>query len=178
MTTNIDFDSLNPEAKRVRIAQDVIAQLDAKKLVAKNLVFLKVNVSPAEAKSDEELRDILRRKEKCTVCALGAVFVAAVDAHDQLKAREVVFHDTFDAFDPNSAVLCEDTIFPYLERFFTKEQLGLIEIAFERGSGFYYPGELPCGAGAEEFAQEIDDPETRMRLIMQNIIENGGEFKP
>jgi hypothetical protein len=65
-----------------------------------------------------------------------------------------------------------EDVFGYLSRFCTIGQLNKIEAAFEQGEG-------ACeDEGAKRFAPGLEDPELRMRLIMENIIANEGTFKP
>jgi hypothetical protein len=65
-------------------------------------------------------------------------------------------------------------VFKYMRRFFSKNQLTLIESAFERGAGAV-PGTLESRGF---LADEDVDPELQMKMIMQNIIKHKGTFVP
>ncbi len=109
--------------------------------------------------------------EDCQACALGAMFCVLVTdeesrnvslmetAHEQLKV-----------------------IRPLLLDYFSSEQLGLIECAFEGCSG-YYEGEL-TEEEPEDLSMALDyysdyrDEGERLAAIMQSIIDNEGTFVP
>lgn len=161
----VPFEKLTKPQKRVRIAQDVIAQLNTR-LVAKHLTWARLK-GLHEAKPDAEVCAITRKQKKCEVCGLGALFVAAVERADKLKISELDGTGLSDGVN-------ETDVFDYLGRFFDQKQLQAIESAFEGGEGY-----CDDDGGADFLPLDIGiSPSTRMRLIMENIVANKGRFKP
>lgn len=179
------FQSLTPAQKRVYIARDVLKHLDSEQLIARTGVWLR-NGDPrteflfkfagkrTKKDNDTEVRDILNKQKKCEGCALGGMFMCAVKVANKLKLGEMVGNDgavgEFDTFD-------------YMRRFFSDDQLELIESAFEAGEGGAQGTEESRGYfgddpdGHDDPANEVE-PEVRMRMIMQNIIKHKGKFDP
>lgn len=197
---NYRFRKMTPEQQRVRIAKDVIDNLRASKIVAANDGYLNLRENPFEAKDNilsleydlcsasrserrrietkiEALRETLETplhqvfesNKGCTVCAIGGAFVSAVLRADCLKVKDL--NDTGDS----------DAMRDYLGQWFDRKQLGLIESAFEKSVRYamLHGGSTYVKANeASEFGQKYADPEDRMIAIMQNIVENKGEFRP
>lgn len=178
---NEAFEKLSAADKRVYIARDVLAQLRSKQIIAERGVWVgdengSVCVIPDDTNDNAELKDVFNSMESCTACALGGLFFSTVKIADKLKVgsisdQEIDFND----------------ISKYLRQFFSKDQLLLIEIAFEGGSGGCSADEvsnLEDGKAAERFFDQFhcdDEDETdshHMRLIMENIIANKGKFVP
>lgn len=184
---NEEFAKLTPSEKRVQIARDVIAQLASKKLIATAGVWLTgldgdSLFSEKDVERNPELQEILAKQETCEGCALGGMFMCAVERHDKLKVgdlevvkdyKEAVKHYGAEDAYLSDGEASEDDATKYLKKFFSEAQLSEIEAAFERGSG------AKCGSDeAVTFADEVDDDGERMRLIMENIIVNKGKFVP
>jgi hypothetical protein len=170
---NKAFEKMTLPEKRVQIARDVLAQLASKRLKAESGVWLegkggKNLFTKADIKADAELSDILSKTKECSGCALGGMFMCSVERADNLKIGKLEAVRESDS----DHTIAEDDAFSYLKKFFTKTQLDMIESAFERGGGACYHSE------GSEFVMDIDDPQTRMRLIMENIIANKGTFRP
>lgn len=172
---NKKFESLTPSEKRVQIARDVLAQLATKRLIATPGVWLAGKheddelFSGKDVEKNPELQSILNKSKQCTGCALGGMFMCAVERADKLKLT-----DLSDGA-KESGVPDMPDVFKYMRRFFSNEQLEQIETAFEQGDGACsadddydneYSGWLP----------ESCSPSERMRLIMENIVVNKGRF--
>lgn len=142
-------DELTPQNARVAIAQDVLVRLDAHLLVP----------NPGQYIADDG---------DCQVCALGALFACAVPRGDFDNAKKLL------TVGPQMV-----TIRSALEKVFDSEQLDLIECAFERDPTFW-EGEFYAEEAddAVEFGREHDNHEDRLRAICQNIVANGGTFRP
>lgn len=167
---NEQFAKLSPAEKRVQIARDVLAQLRSKKLIATAGTWLSGEYGEslftrADAENNVELQEILKKQETCEGCALGGMFMCAVERHNKLKVKNLE--------SPNSGEASEGDAIKYLRKFFTVDQLDEIEAAFEQGEGARSGSEV-----AVNFAADVDDDEERMRLIMENIIVNNGKFVP
>lgn len=164
---NKAFDALSPSEKRVAIARDVLAQLASKRFTAKfGVWFGKKNnsnlFSDRAIEKDLEVKDVISEIKQCDGCAIGGMFMCAVDRADKLKISELTYHNN---------EISEKDSFDYLRRFFSADQLNLIESVFERNEGAKFSD------GAENFAPGLDSASERMRLIMENIIVNKGTFK-
>ncbi len=145
----IDLDSLPKNKARVEIAKDVIAGLEVGKLRATNGTYFTL----PDMDYQRDLRDqIGETAVPCSVCALGAMFVADVARRNNHKGGMGTPNgpDSRDGFDR-------------LKDFFLETEINLIERVFEWDWDRY---------GFPEDATDC------MRAIMQNIIDNDGEFKP
>lgn len=86
-TTN-RFNGMTPAQARVAIAQDVIDQVRAKKLVAKQQTYCVLNpvggdyagiFTADDVRAGRDVRQVLQtRIESCTVCAKGSLFIARI----------------------------------------------------------------------------------------------------
>lgn len=117
----------------------------------------------------------LQRLQKCHVCALGACLISQVKLFNKMAISKLVVEDKHNAkhqvIDPNRVIVST-----LLSRFFSKDQLDLIESAFEVGGD--YNCQAPYSADAENFGEDYDDPKKRLKAIMANIIVNDGKFCP
>lgn len=187
---NEKFEAMTPTEKRVQIARDVLSQLRLKRLTAVSGVWLQGgDDSPLfenkDVEKNPELKDILAKTERCEGCALGGLFMCAVERADKIKLGELAcvkeykeeakaYKNTPEYINDVEGTMEFTDAFKYLKKFFSAHQLEMIEEAFEQGSG-------NCSTTndhAAGFVIDIDDEEDRMRLIMENIIVNNGLFKP
>ncbi len=180
----LKFRKANKAKKRVMIARDVIAQLNANRFIASPGEWARFD-GLEKSKENTELCDLLAKNRKCEVCGVGALFVSAVEHANRISVADVKSDlDSYD-LDYNEGIE-QSTAFEYLEQYFDKEQLDLIEQAFEQGKGVTYTNS-DDGLAARRFCDHEDDqigeylddrPHLRMRLIMENIIANNGTFVP
>lgn len=215
VSANKKFEKLSPSEKRVAIARDVLTQLASKRLVPKAGAWLEVKggselFSEKMLGSDQELQEILSKTKECTGCALGGLFLSAVCKADKLKLSELecVDEDHYNSYNlqfVGQADISMKDSFSYLKRFFSEDQLNLIEFTFELGLGavgYNDDGkdkeklvDASLASTALEFFNFKDydlledlDADTRrdlaptdlvrMRLIMENIVVNKGKFDP
>jgi hypothetical protein len=117
------FEKLTPAGKRCRIARDVLAQLNAKKLVAEHNTYLalageggdSVFFFPgSEEKTLKELHYV--ENKTCNVCALGAILSCKVQYENG-----ILFEDA-----NNHTNITEN-----LSNYFSVLDLNVIELAFE-----------------------------------------------
>lgn len=167
---NEQFTKLSPAEKRVQIARDVLAQLRSKRLIATAGTWLSAEYGDdlftrEDVDNNVELQEILKKQESCEGCALGGMFMCAVERHNKLKVGNME--------SPRDGQASEEDAIKYLKKFFTVAQLDEIEAAFEQGGGARSGSDV-----AVNFASDVDDDEERMRLIMENIIVNKGRFVP
>lgn len=153
------FENQSRAEQCVTIAKDVLAQIKVKRLIPTPGVYVRSNTATIfTAKPDRQVDSLLRRR-KCQVCALGAVFVCAVDKADNLKVSDLFYH----ANSHSPVLFGQEDCHAYLAKYFDYRDLKLIEGAFENWGYDYYSG--------------VCDPTERMVLIMKNIIRNGGKFE-
>lgn len=196
---NKAFAKLKPSEQRVAIALDVLGQIKLKRIVARSKVWVRPDgnsesFSNADLKENKELADIYGKAKSCDACALGAMFVCAVQVNDNLKVCDIEHIKTGkdyegEKLDPyaNKQIHLHD-IEKYLGNFFSKKHLRLIEVAYESGDGGYEVSEndyetdddldaLNFFKCCDDFEYDVDDHD-RMRLIMENIVVNKGKFTP
>lgn len=172
------FEKMTPSEKRVTIAQDVLDQLESKRLLASPGTWVaneefEFYVSKGGAPVESLFCTQTGKKKKCNVCAMGALFVCAVERADELKVEDLSNTWVSDESTKKMKVnFEEEDVFEYMDRFFERDQLDAIETAFERGAGGTFHSDL-----AEGFAGYVEDASERMRLIMENIVANNGTFK-
>lgn len=202
---NKKFEAMTPSQKRGQIAQDVLDQLRTKRLVAKNGVWLDTEdfLTADVVKKDVELQDLLKKQKSCDACAIGGMFMCAVERADKLKTSELLCGMTSETLPaeyveeesnevPKPGVHMFDA-FSYLEKFFSMAQLRLVELAFENGSGgverdseSYNEDDEAAASTFFEYTHDdedcldlvLNDSNLRMQLIMQNIIAHKGRFNP
>lgn len=193
---NAAFAEATPAEKRVIIARDVIAQLDAKRLIAEGGSYLSFEDLPpdlAGADTTEIAALIDAGKTTCTACAKGSVFMSAC----RLGAVAEKYH--INGGDFHSASIVDS-----LRGVFEPEQLHLMEAAFE-GNAWQIDSDNVNDddlAGkstlwADQYKHAIDAGTTKicdlqdrtedapsrplaerhLRLVMQNVIDNDGEFE-
>lgn len=178
---NRQFGLLEPAAKRVEIAKDVIAQIKANKLVPSQGVWLNTSFNPIPVKDTTEVQKILNKVNSCEGCAIGGMFMCAVKKADKLTLKEAAVNK-YDKKELEYVNFDEKIAFKYLRRFFTNHQLALIEVAFEGGNGgtnLHKLRGLTLDAfnAAAVFCLEVG-ASAKMRLIMENIIVGEGKFDP
>lgn len=172
---NYRFRKMPLERQRITIAKDVLELLETEKVIAQSGTYMELDSDIEEKYWDDwstapeapvQLHELIERSETCEVCGIGACFVAAVRRNDQVEASDM------------SGASDDDFMRSYLESWFTKDQIELIEAAFEESSRFYKGPSRKLGQRASDFGKRYDSDEERMRAIFQNIVDNGGTFVP
>jgi hypothetical protein len=174
--------------KRVEIAKDVLKQIKADKYkpmcgvwfrdsTGKGLDdFLDYNTGQRiDAKKDV----VEKLVGTCKVCALGSLFISAIDKYNHTK------------LDPASG--CEAEIFTAVDRnnpltkWFTARQMLLIENTFENECGAwcssvvlnekeYLAWDMEVIPAIKEYNSKYPNPTDRLKAIMNNIVRNKGTF--
>jgi hypothetical protein len=149
----ISFDRLSPEAQRVAIAKDVLAQIEAKKLMAKRGTYVSVEPEDItkEFKDTDQVRDLFAASKKCQACAVGSLFMSAVGLHDKLTINQAPLYLS------GRFGVGHSGCYGYLTMFFSEKQLEMMETIFEGTSG---------------------SATARLKSLMENVIENNGQFVP
>jgi hypothetical protein len=163
-------------ALRVQIAKDVIAQLNAKRFTAAPGVYLHSRSLSEACDANPQAAANRENIGKCSVCALGAVFVAVAERHNHISVRDAIFGSS-------------NMLVDYIDNRvgFGRGQMRLMECAFERctlGSGAVTRKDAIAAVAfaskaiAASRAVRQSDAEKIMRAIMRNVIANNGTFKP
>ena len=174
------FSQMTKNEKRVAIARDVIAQLDAGIYRAQSDYFVPIDDFEGIVKHDNV------RGKACCVCAKGAILLSRIG-----KFNHTPDYSVFEL--PDLAYDLSDNLkeFPDADE---------IEDAFEQNLGSCADimghqdkledkySENPItqekyDVACDSFVGQIDNfndlpAEDRMRIIMQSIIDNKGKFKP
>lgn len=175
-TVEKQWKEMTAAERRVALAKDVIAQIEAKKFLAKSNIFVRIT---KELPSFSELREQLP-KVKCQVCAKGALFLAHVKLFNKCKVGS-----------SGRLHIQDSEVKSRLGKIFSKLQMDMIEVAFEK-RGFSHTSEslikerryaqrpllTEKGTVCVEFGKKFRSVETRLVAIMENVIENKGIFKP
>lgn len=183
-------------SEQVAIAKDVLKHLNAKLILAEAGVWIDFGPGTDHAGT---INDLIKGREfECKVCADGALFVAyMLRKYDALACRGE------EELGWRSAQQIEATI----GHLFSHDQMILIDVAFERGKGYYnykmMDEDVRKAPMTEAFQNQLDrardfcddishklvrndetgedddsGADARLRKIMNNIIENQGVFTP
>ena len=178
--------NLKTAKNRIAIARDVLNQLKEENIKVSCGRFLESKLfSDFGIPASDQLNKHLKNY-KCYVCAAGACFLSAVNNFNNFTVGELQKHLTD-----------YDYYIKYLLKFFSHDQVMLIEMAFELGNGLFYLDDdiVICAfdtdfmnyvhyfserqaTNAIDFGAKYTHPKSRIKAIMNNIIENKGEFIP
>jgi hypothetical protein len=157
-----DFDALASNEQRAAICKDVIARLNAQKLIPNHGNFF-INRDSVVSYSDLSLtvQESINTKP-CQTCAKGALFCSWVGNFNNV--------DRTGLERVNLVVSSMANIVPELVGIFGREMLDNIEAAFECDTYCWHYDEYATQQYAEAF-RSYD-----LKGIMQYIVDNGGEF--
>lgn len=175
----LPFDSLSPADQRRAIATDILAQLDAKRMVAKTGVYLTFK-GVLETARTKTLRQAVQTEEPCTACAIGSIMLAQLRVNGDCAVTDLI------SGEGNGWRVPTDRVFimpwtpayknggrtpnhysTFTTRYFTVEQLTLIEIAFELGYGTF-----PCVSALADWREDGD------RTIFDDEVQRSGVTIP
>jgi len=176
-------------ASRVKIAKDVIAQINAKKYTGMEGVWVGLkrgkghdilgdviaNARDEGANSDSVLCSIVDSNPKCNVCALGGIFMSTLRVTGDCDFRTAGINIECRVFECLSS--------SPLTRYFPKSMLTLMEACFEGNMGVHcFPENNRrnhrTGLVAEYYRDRFLKDTDRLRAIARNIVRNKGDFKP
>lgn len=169
---NYRFNKLTKNQQRVRIAKDVIQQLDSKKLIATQGTYFETKIDQSQI--NQQLNRLIENKT-CKVCAIGSVFAATVKRANDCAANEM--ESMFRLYDKYEAD--NRKIRKYLKKWFNADQLALMETAFEgqciTANSMLLKADIRYKA-YKLFNDLKGNADSILRTIMQNIIDNNGKF--
>jgi len=186
---NAKFKKATAAEKRIMIAKDVIAALEQKTIRSQNGVWCESEDPLFDREtmiSYYDGNDTINNTEisatiknvKCNVCALGALFVCGVRRFNKITFGDLegIHGSLYDrSGETASGSFDQDHLDYFLKSYFSKSQLALIEIAFEKGKGGYH-----ANSTKELLAMNMfkGNSKNRMIGIMKNIIKNKGQLVP
>jgi len=165
--SNKIFNKASKARKRVMIAQDCIDRIKAKQISAYSGSF----VRRGDIDWDTSIKDLMGNDMyTCQACAKGSLFMSYVGRVNECKFEAAATIDNDDI---------DDTAHMKLREIFSKEQLDLIETAFEGGSYLRVNDDIQKREAAlRHIYRKYDNEDERLLAICQNIIDNDGKFKP
>lgn len=180
---NRAFKKATKAQKRVLIAQDVIAQIKANRLMpimgswvvpkTTNNKFMDINDKFGDDASVREL--FLENKiPKCGCCALGAVFMSCTLYNNKTTTADFTEETSWDFSDNVEGGKFSNG----LTNVFSRSQLMLIEMAYEGGEGAFMAKKNKRDSTAACWQLKIPNDTKRLIAIMQNIIDHDGTFVP
>jgi len=167
---------MTKEAKlRVAIAKDVLKWITPKNVNSGTGYVCSNKEGTSSLLGDKDSKKVaVKLQKKCSVCAKGALLLSVVAKYNEFDFAATNMDDNYIAID--HAALKDR-----LTEFFDPGQLDLIEVAFEsteppneRDKEYYTVSNFK----AQQFGGKYSKDITRLRKIMQNIIDNDGEFIP
>jgi hypothetical protein len=173
---NAEFKKATKAQKRVMIAQDVLAQLKAKRYVAESGCWVKPNIDSAweqKLSHHDSVQELFieQKIESCNVCALGGLFMSCTNFNNN-----TLLEDLDDASEGLGNLIEEEQLSNKLNEIFSTNQLKLIESYFEANGGFFR--DYDEDDRIEVFYNKNSSDKKRLQLIMENIVENNGTFVP
>lgn len=169
--------------KRVILAKDALKQLNAEKFIATSGVYVRAGEElKAEIETKGTQKALLARDvTPCRVCAKGALFLSRIRAGNTC---DLVIDGTDDGdYYTGVPVSADfDTLQRTLSNLFGEVHIDSIEDAFEAGDwdntyGGYGAYRRKIGTYGLTTEEDGGDYLT-LRSILENIIRNGGRFKP
>ena len=182
---NKAFEGKTDAEKRVLVAKDVLAQIKQNKFhpsTGSYLGFSNLNSDTTNLREAFLTGNILEsgtNAAECSCCALGAMMMSCTLFNNNIDLEK----DKLQIFKMGEAIRGGSVFGNGLTTIFSEKQLAMIEIAFERGGGSFayfnapevtYSMHLKC----RDFGCRFDNPKSRLRAIMNNIVKNKGEFIP
>lgn len=166
-----EFKDMTPEEKRVEIARDVLAQIRMGQFKA-GMGYMQVFPVDDNKYTHEfygcQLNTAVKKGEvRCEGCADGALFMAYVMRYNHLNVKTA------------NTDVSKEYIKSRMRRLFSKDQLDLIETAYER-CVIHGDGNISKELARRtiSWGTRYDNREKRLKAIMRNIIRNNGTFKP
>jgi hypothetical protein len=183
--SNAAFKKATKAEKRVMIAKDVLTQIKAKRYIPESGTWVDPNWNIRnEIDGTESVQKLFadRTIETCNVCALGGLFMSCTNLNNNTCVSDINYGGEGDLL--GEKIQDGDTLSNGLNKIFSKKQLQLIEVYFEKGDGWFgedrytgnYIGE--DSRHVQYFNDAYPDDDERLVEIMKNIVANDGTFVP
>lgn len=164
---------MSEENIRVEIAKDALKLLEAKSILPTSGYYVSFKQSNIFNEEDISGRELVE-KTTCSTCALGALFVSTITRLNSRHDKTVHIY-----LDQAFGTISKPEVMGELTKYFSEEQLKLIEIMYELWPNILTNNCLDTDVNKDamnylaEFSSLV-----RLTIILKNIIKNGGEFKP
>lgn len=167
--------------RKVVLCQDVLARLKQEKLSANegayidNLNEIAKLYGPSDLKGPVTKKDCLAIEKHCDVCARGALLLSKIRLFNSVNWEDIKSkHEV--------PVISQKDTTKILSEAFYREELLAIEAAFEAqydscNEDFIGQNEEHSWA-CVDFGLQYEYPDNRLYAIMENIVDNNGEFLP
>jgi hypothetical protein len=176
------FEKMTKAQKRVAIVKDALSQLRQEKISAGVMYYIRAQI-PYGTSGEVSLQKLLPKLPPCHVCARGALFLSAVRKANQCLLQDCGYENCSQHANENDPHFLE--INRKVERkFFSDEQIALIEMAYEGADIRRYFGwnlyKNDKAVSALSFYKDwkVYTAGDRLEAILLNLIENEGTFKP
>jgi hypothetical protein len=148
--------------ERIAIVKDALKWIKAGALIPKAQFEVLPEINAGNKNHEMPLRDV--NLGKCQACCMGALFLSQAVRDIDCKVKNLLWNQGREL----------------LLKYFSQEQLDLIEVYFE---GVVYSWNKSSFLSLEEskayqFFQQHPNDSKRMKLILRNIIKNKGAFVP
>ena len=173
-TKTTNFNKLSKQQKRIAVAKDALQQLLKGKFSPSCGNWVSSSAKTIKRYYGRQLRDVADEMN-CKCCQLGALFLSDVRFRSNYRVGQPNFYEDLGAGEVANPYVTSGIDDRLLE-YFDNDQLRLIEIAFEKGTGRYamQDNEQP----AADFGRKYRSAKARMSAILTNIIDNNGTFVP
>lgn len=165
------------EPKAVQVARDVLAHLGVYRVQTGRYLMGRVQgIVDRNADLSSHLAEV---EEVCSVCALGALLLSKARLYDNVPVLSLTT-DYPRSPDRDYLEVSGSQVRKLLADVFRQHQLHMIESAFEQCSNLQardYEG-ISDIRDSIAFGQRYHTARERLQAIMENIVENEGEFSP
>jgi hypothetical protein len=180
------FDNLTKAEQRIAIINDVLYQIDARRYNPHTNVWVRFSYGEIRGiNGDIQLRDAFKKEllVECDVCATGSLLMSLILFKNDVKMEDLTCGTGLQYANRQSwqrnAKIDVTKVGKRLHKYFTPNQLRLIEIAFEGGTGFFnYDRSSLNDRKAVNFGENYRHASERLIAIMENMLDNDGIFKP
>lgn len=173
---------------RLRILLDVVAQLDAKKFIAEQGVYVKFDeaVRTTTLRKGGDMQDalpkLISKAKPCRICAIGGCFLSMVNLFDKVNIKDVLANEIALSVSENRRDVRHDvdhkSIREKLGVYFGELELGVIEAAFEDKANF-------IGGESNHYAHFSEEQEEReafedarlLRALLDSIYSTGDRLR-
>lgn len=165
---NERFESMSKRDKRIAIAKDVIAQINADIYTASRGQY--ISFVGDKISYDKTIQSCSPSALTCICCARGAAIISAARLFNQTNLTTEDWEQTWGG-DASWNI--------YERKFFTPRMSRMMEVAFERDTVGEIIGNVEKTDidAARKYGYDLsDDANQRLKQIMQNIIDNNGMF--
>lgn len=170
------FQRASNAERRVLIAKDVLRMLREKKVRTTHRAFLNPCRSGVTLGTDGFQQQFLAGKfPKCSVCGIGSLMLSCILFNNEATYAEVYASGYMGGLAND---IHRRTVPGGLHKYFSSDQLKLIENAFERGHGAFEYSSVPNKNRAIAFGNKHGSDIARLIAVMKNIIKHTGTFVP